>query len=66
MKKQTWLEWQQKMMEEVEGTVFISCIGNSIPYHPGTKRFQVYNEEDTYIEVFDITFDADGYIINIE
>jgi len=66
MKKQTLLEWQQEMMEEVEGNVFIGCIMNEVPHHPGTKRYQVYNDEGTFDEIYDITIDDNGYIINIE
>mgnify|MGYP006894384463 CR=1 FL=1 len=66
MEKRTLLEWQEQMMEQVEGTVFLSCIMDSVPYHANTKRYQVYNEEGTYDETFDITTDDDGYIINVE
>jgi hypothetical protein len=59
-------EWKEEMMEEVEGTVFISCVMQSVPFHQGTKRFQVYNEEGTYDKLFDITLDADENITNIE
>jgi hypothetical protein len=55
-------EWEQEMMEEVEGTVFVSCIMENVPYHPDTKRFQVYNEEGTFDQTFDITLDADENI----
>lgn len=66
MYKMTLTEWEQQMMEEVEGTVFVSCIMDGVPYHTNTKRYQVYNEEGTYDKVFDITLDSDGYIIDIE
>lgn len=59
-------EWEHIMNEQVEGTVFISCIMDSVPHHPGTKRYQIYNEEGSYDEIYDITIDDDGYIINIE
>lgn len=64
--KITLLEWQEEMMEEVEGNVFISCVMDEVPYHPGTKRYQVYNEEGTFDELFDVTIDDDGLITNIE
>jgi ABC-type uncharacterized transport system permease subunit len=41
-------DWKEEMMEEVEGTVIISCVMQNVPFHPGTKRFQVYNAEGTY------------------
>lgn len=59
-------EWEQEMMEEVEGTVFISCIMENVPYHPNTKRFQVYNEEGTFDQTFDITLDEQQNIISID
>jgi hypothetical protein len=59
-------DWKEEMMEEVEGTVVISCIMENVPYHPNTKRFQVYNEEGTFNQTFDITLDADENITNIE
>jgi antitoxin component of RelBE/YafQ-DinJ toxin-antitoxin module len=62
----TLTEWKEEMMEEVVGTVEISCIMEEVPHHPGTKRFQIYNQEGTYDKLFDITLDADENIINIE
>lgn len=62
----TLTEWMEQMMEEVEGTVYVSCIMDNVPYHPDTKRFQVYNNEGTFDETFDITLDEDDYIIDIE
>lgn len=64
--RKTLLEWQEEMEQVVEGTVFISCIMDEVPYHPNTKRYNVYNKEETYNEVFDITLDSDEYIIDIE
>lgn len=64
--KITLLEWQEEMMQGIEGTVFISCIMDEVPHHPGTKRYQVYNEEGTFNELFDVTIDDDGLITNIE
>lgn len=64
--KKTIQDWKEEMMEEVEGNVFIGCIMNEVPHHPGTKRYQVYNAEGSYDEIYDITTDDDGYIINIE
>ena len=64
--KKTLLEWKEQMMEQVEGTVFISCIMDKIPFQENTKRFQVYNEEGTFNQTFDITLDVEGFIINIE
>lgn len=66
MTKITLQEWEESMMEEVEGTVFISCIMDAVPHHPGTKRYQVYNEEGTFNKLFDVTIDDDGLITNIE
>lgn len=62
----TLTEWKQEMMEDVEGTVFISCIMENVPYHPNTKRFQVYNEEGTFDQTFDITLDEQQNIISID
>ena len=59
-------EWQDQMMEEVSGTVHISCIMDSVPFHPNTKRFQVYNEEGTFNQTFDITLDEEQNIISID
>ena len=59
-------EWVQEMMEEVEGTVFVSCIMENVPFHPNTKRYQVYNEEGTFDQTFDITLDEEQNIINID
>ena len=59
-------EWEHLMVENIEGTVFISCIMDEVPHHPGTKRFQVYNEEGSYDEIYDITTDDNGYIIDID
>lgn len=64
--KITLREWEEKMMEEVEGTVFVSCIMDEVPHHPGTKRYQVYNEEGTFNKLFDVTIGEDGLITNIE
>ncbi len=62
----TLTEWKEKMMEEVEGTVIISCVMREVPYHHNASRYQVYNEEGTYDKTFDITVDEDGEITNIE
>jgi len=62
----TLTEWVQEMMEEVEGTVFVSCIMENVPFHPNTKRYQVYNEEGTFDQTFDITLDEEQNIINID
>ena len=62
----TLTEWEQEMMEDVEGTVFISCIMENVPYHPNTKRFQVYNEEGTFNQTFDIALDEGQNIISID
>jgi hypothetical protein len=59
-------EWKEKMMEEIEGTVIISCIMNSVPHHVNTSRYQVYNEEGTFNKLFDITTNDNDQIINIE
>ena len=59
-------EWEQEMMEEVEGTVFVSCIMENVPFHENTKRFQVYNEEGTFNQTFDITLDEEQNIISID
>ena len=59
-------DWKEEMMEEVEGTVIISCVMQNVPFHQGTKRFQVYSEEGTFNQTFDITLDADENITNIE
>ena len=59
-------EWQEKMMEEVEGTVIVSCVMQNIPWHDNTSRYQVYNEEGTYDQLFDITSDENGEILKID
>jgi antitoxin component of RelBE/YafQ-DinJ toxin-antitoxin module len=59
-------EWMEEMMEEVEGTVEISCVMDEVPHHPGTKRFEVYNEEGTFRKLYDITLDEEQNITNIE
>lgn len=59
-------EWEQEMMEEVEGTVFVSCIMENVLFHENTKRFQVYNEEGTFDQTFDITLDEQQNIISID
>lgn len=59
-------EWKEKMMEEVEGTVFVFCIMYDVPHHPGTRRYQVYNEEGTFNQTFDITLDANNNITHID
>jgi len=61
----TLTEWKEKMMEEVEGNVVISCVMKNVPYHENTSRYQVYNEEGTYNRTFDVTTNEDGIIINI-
>ena len=66
MKKQTIQDWKEDMMLEVLGTVFVSCVMDSVPFHPNTKRYHVYNEEGSYNEIYDITIDDDGYIIEID
>lgn len=66
MDKQTLTEWMEMMEQEVEGTVFISCIMDSVPYHPNTKRYNVYNEEETFDETYDITLDEEDFIIDIK
>ena len=63
--KKTIQDWKEEMMEKVEGNVFIGCVMDW-PFHPNTKRFQVYNDERTFDEIYDITTDDDGYIISIE
>jgi len=62
----TLTEWEQEMMEDVEGTVFVSCIMENVPFHENTKRFQVYNEEGTFNQTFDITLDEEQNIISID
>ena len=64
--KKTIQDWQEEMMENTEGTVIIACIMDTVPHNPGTKRYQVFNIEGTFDELFDVTLDDDGYIINIE
>jgi len=64
--KMTLLDWQEKMMEETEGTVTISCVMQDVPHHENTSRYQVYNEEGTFDKLFDITVNDDGEITNIE
>ncbi len=59
-------EWKEEKMAEVEGTVFISCVIQEVPHHPGTSRYQVYNEEGTYDRLYDIATDERGEIINIK
>lgn len=60
-------EWKDKMMEEVEGTVFISCVMQEVPWHDNTTRYQVYNDEGTYDKLFNIAIDDDGEtILSIE
>lgn len=58
--------WEENMMEEVEGTVHISCVMQEVPHHSRTSRYQVYNEEGTFDKTYDITIDNKGYITNIE
>ncbi len=58
-------EWKEKMQEEVEGEVFVSCIMEEVPHHPGTRRFQVYNAEGTFDRLFDITLNENEEIISI-
>lgn len=58
-------EWKESMREEVEGTVFISYIGN-VPHHENTSKYIVYNEENTFDRTFDITTDEYGEIENIQ
>lgn len=64
--KMTLTEWKEQILEEVEGEVFISCVMEEVPWHKNTKRFQVYNNENTYDKLFDITLDDDENIITIE
>ena len=64
--KMTLNEWQEKMMEETEGTVTISCVMQDVPHHENTSRYQIYNEEGTFDKLFDITVNDDGEITNIE
>lgn len=59
-------EWIEKMMEEVEGEVFVSCVMEEIPYHNSTKRYHVYNTEGTFDKLFDITIDEEDNITGIE
>jgi len=59
-------EWKEKMMEEVEGTVIISCVMNNVPWHSNTSRYQVYNEEGTFNKLYDITMNSKDEIICIE
>ena len=65
MKKQTIQDWKEEKFCEVLGKVFIGCV-MEWPFHPNTKRYHVYNIEGSYNEIYDITTDDDGYIINIE
>jgi len=62
----TLTEWKEEMMEEVPGTVIISCVMQNVPFRQGTKRFQVYNEEGTFNQTFDITLDEEQNIISID
>jgi len=62
----TLTEWKEKMMEEVEGTITISCVMQNVPYHENTSRFQVYNEEGTFDKLFDISTDNEGNITKID
>jgi hypothetical protein len=66
MKKQTIQDWKEEMFCEVLGTVFIGCVMDSVPFHPNTKRYHVYNAEGSYNEIYDITIDDDGYIVEID
>lgn len=59
-------EWMENMIEEVEGQVRISCVMEQVPWHDNTSRYQVYNEEGTYNELFDITIDNNGKIISVK
>lgn len=59
-------EWKENMMESVEGIVYISCIMNEVPYYPNTARYQVYNQEGTFDQLYDITTDSNGDITKIE
>lgn len=59
-------DWKEEMMEEVPGTVHISCIMDSVPFHQNVKRFQVYNDEGSFNQTFDITLDEEQNITNIE
>lgn len=65
MKKQTIQDWKEQMFCEVLGKVFICCVMDW-PFHPNIKRYHVYNIEGSFNEIYDITTDDDGYIINIE
>lgn len=53
------------MLEIVEGIVTISCVMENVPHHDSTKRFQVYNKENTFSKIFDITLDENENIIEI-
>jgi len=61
----TIIDWTEKMMEEVEGEVFVSCVMSEVPHHADTKRYHVYNTEGTFDKLFDITFDGEE-IVNID
>ena len=62
----TLTEWKEKMMEEVEGTVFISCIMEEVPHKGNAKRYEVYNEQGTFSQLYDITLDNDNNVLNVE
>jgi hypothetical protein len=62
----TLTEWKEEIMESVEGTVFISCIMNNVPWHDNTKRFQVYNEEGTFDKLYDVELDENENVLSVD
>lgn len=54
--------WSDMMKDSVEGNVRITRVMQSVPLHEDTVRYQVYNEERTYDEVFDLKMNGDQII----
>lgn len=60
-------EWIEEQMErESMSEIHVELIIKNLPFHENVSRYQVYNENDTINELFDLTFNDNGEIIKVD